>query len=859
MAGTSNSAVQNLLPVQAYFNLDGTFNTFIGQNKPFYATSNPVQSGLTITNSTIDSSPIGSTVPSTGAFTNISTTTGTITNNASASTDIVNFLTLQSYAAGITWKNPVTAATTANITLVGTQTIDGVAVVAGNTILVKNQTVSSQNGIYQVNAGAWTYATGSTTWAQYVSALVFVEYGGQAGSAWYCTAQPGGTLGVTAMSWSNFSTAANYTAGTGLTLSGYQFSITNTGVAASTYGSATATPVFAVNAQGQITSVTNTTITPAIGNVTGLGANMLAFLQTPTSANLAATVTDETGSGALVFATSPTFVTPALGTPASGVVTNLTGTASININGTVGATTASTGAFTYLSTSSTTSTTPTLGFNASNSPIAMGATISGSYLQAVLQNKSGTAGASTNFVLSNDLGTDSTYYGEFGMNSSVFSASTPADFFSINNGIYFSGHDGDVTVGSGNGYKNYFAWGTTGQSAHVINASGAIGLSTNLGTTPALSGTTGYGTSGQVLTSAGSSAAPTWTTPSPMVYPASGIPNSTGTAWGTSYSTTGSGTVVALATSPTFVTPVLGTPSSGTLTSCTGLPVATGISGLGTGVATALAIAVGSAGAFVTNGGALGTPSSGVATNLTGTASGLSIGGNAATATSATSATTATNATNIAITDNTSSASTYYPVLSLNTSGNNAATTSSTKLSFVPSTGVLTATSFTGAGTGLTGTASSLSIGGTATTATTANATNTSNNFQMNSLGVGTAGSGTTGEIRATNNVTAYYSSDRTLKENIQDIPNALEIAVAIGSKTFDWTDAYLEAHGGVDGYFVQKSDFGVIAQDVQKVFPMAVRTREDGTLAVDYEKLGTLAFAALNQLLKRVEALEAK
>ena len=98
------------------------------------------------------------------------------------------------------------------------------------------------------------------------------------------------------------------------------------------------------------------------------------------------------------------------------------------------------------------------------------------------------------------------------MNSSVFSASTPSDFFSINNGIYYSGHDGDISVGSGNGYKTYFAWGTTGQSAHVINASGAIGLSTNLGTTPALSGTTGYGTSGQVLTSGGSAAAPTWTT-----------------------------------------------------------------------------------------------------------------------------------------------------------------------------------------------------------------------------------------------------------------------------------------------------------------------------------------------------------
>lgn len=78
---------------------------------------------------------------------------------------------------------------------------------------------------------------------------------------------------------------------------------------------------------------------------------------------------------------------------------------------------------------------------------------------------------------------------------------------------------------------------------------------------------------------------------------------------------------VAMTTSPSFTTPALGTPSAGVLTSCTGLPVATGISGLGTGVATALAVNVGTAGAFVVNGGALGTPSSGTVTNLTGTAS----------------------------------------------------------------------------------------------------------------------------------------------------------------------------------------------------------------------------------------------
>ena len=61
----------------------------------------------------------------------------------------------------------------------------------------------------------------------------------------------------------------------------------------------------------------------------------------------------------------------------------------------------------------------------------------------------------------------------------------------------------------------------------------------------------------------------TWATVGAMTYPGAGIANSTGSAWGTSYTTTGSGTVVALATSPTFVTPVLGTPTSGTLSNCT--------------------------------------------------------------------------------------------------------------------------------------------------------------------------------------------------------------------------------------------------------------------------------------------------
>jgi len=159
----------------------------------------------------------------------------------------------------------------------------------------------------------------------------------------------------------------------------------------------------------------------------------------------------------------------------------------------------------------------------------------------------------------------------------------------------------------------------------------------------------------------------------------------------------------------------------------------------------------------------------------------------------------------------------------------------------------------------LTGTADQITVtnGAGSITLSTPQAIATTSDVQFDSFGVGTAASGTTGEIRATNNVTAFYSSDRTLKENIRDIPDALNKACAIGGKLFDWTDDYIKQHGGEDGYFVQKADFGVIAQDVKPHLPEAVKTREDGTLAVDYEKLCALAFAAIAELRAEVKALK--
>ena len=184
--------------------------------------------------------------------------------------------------------------------------------------------------------------------------------------------------------------------------------------------------------------------------------------------------------------------------------------------------------------------------------------------------------------------------------------------------------------------------------------------------------------------------------------------------------------------------------------------------------------------------------------------------------------------------------------------------TAGTGISVTNASGGITITN-SGVTSAVAGTGITVSGATGAVTVSIGQAVATSSNVQFNSLGVGTAGSTTAGEIRATNNITAYYSSDAKFKENIRPIENALDKIKVIGGKEFDWTDEYIDAHGGEDGYFIAKEDFGLIAQDVQKVFPKAVKTRPDGSLAVDYTKLGVLAFQGIVELLKRIEALEAK
>jgi hypothetical protein len=311
-------------------------------------------------------------------ITSVTLTSGTITTAPTSSNDIANKSYVDSLATGINFHAACNYATTAALaantynngtggvgaTLTananGTLTIDGYTFLAGDVgkrILVKDESAGANNGAYTLTQAGTaslpyilTRATDFDTAGSGVDQIdqgdFFLVISGtdNANTSWVQQTPLPITVGTTALVFIEFAAVQTYTAGTGLSLITNQFSITNIGTAG-TYGSATQTPVLTTNAQGQVTGVTNTTITPAVGSITGLATGVATFLATPSSANLAAAVTDETGTGALVFATSPTFVTPILGVPQSGDFSigtftwptfnqNTTGTAS-NVTGIV--------------------------------------------------------------------------------------------------------------------------------------------------------------------------------------------------------------------------------------------------------------------------------------------------------------------------------------------------------------------------------------------------------------------------------------------------------------------------------------------------------------------------------------------
>lgn len=175
---------------------------------------------------------------------------------------------VQSAAAGIDPKESVVVATTANITLSGTQTIDGVAVSAGQRVLVKNQTTASANGIYAVSTGAWT-RTADAIQGTLTSGALVLSVGGTTtgGTSWYLQTPDPITVGTTSLTFVQFGAGGTYTAGNGLTLTGNAFAVgAGTGIVVSAGTTAVDTAVVTRKfSQTLSTSATSYTVTHNLG------------------------------------------------------------------------------------------------------------------------------------------------------------------------------------------------------------------------------------------------------------------------------------------------------------------------------------------------------------------------------------------------------------------------------------------------------------------------------------------------------------------------------------------------------------------------------------------------------------------
>ena len=699
---TAVTQTTNIVPVQGVFAPEPTFalQYFVGPaGTPFYG-------------------------PENASFTNISTVTGTITTTPTGDTDIANKGYVDSVAQGLDVKASCVYSTTNNITLSGLAVQAGgdwvATLTAGDRILVKNQTLSQFNGIYVAASGTWARSSDMNTWAEVPSAFTFIESGTTlADTGWVCTANQGGTIDVTPITWSQFSGAGSYLAGTGLTLTGNTFSITNTAVTAAAYGSASQVATFTVNAQGQLTLAASTSIAIAASQITsgtidsarlsgsysgitGLGTlGDLTVTNTITgsvsgNAGTATTATKATNlaagaAGSVPYQTAADTTTflaagsngqvltlaaglPSWATPATGTVTSVSGTGTvsgISLSGTV----TTTGNLTLGGTLDL-SAPPAIGGTTANTVRGTTITATTKFVGPYFDAANSAGGA-----LRNAGGTSQLSWGAGG-----------GDNLALNVSTNINGANAQIDISpTGTGHVHMKPTGTGAieiapTSLGTINnmSIGATTASTgkfttiDFSSTLAVSGATG--SAGQVLTSNGASA-PTWTTP-------------------TAYATVTDDTTTNAVRYPLFADQTTGNLAT-TLVSSTkynfnpssGLLTATGFSGSG---ASLTSLPAGQLSGTIPSG-VLGNSSlfigtTSIALNRASSAqslTGVNIDGSAG---SATTAGTATNATNVAITDDTTTAAEMYLSWVTTTTGNLPIKVSSTKLKFNPSTGVLTAT-----------------------------------------------------------------------------------------------------------------------------------------------------------------------
>jgi hypothetical protein len=833
------------------------------------------------------------------AFTNINASnvvmvSGTISTNAANATDITNKTYVDGlFSTGISYHEAVlveedtalnavyvqpngagngVGATLTNNGANAALVVDGVNVANTARILVYAQANAVQNGIYTVtnpgNASAqWvlTRATDADTFGLASPNKLgqgdafFVQDGNTgAGRTYICNTSGTITFGSTNITFAEISSAQIYAAGTGLNLSNLTFSIANTAVTANTYGNDGAVGQFTVNAQGQITNAATVSV-----NASAISVGTLANARTTASdANGASTIVSRDTNGSF----TANVVTATTVNATSGNFTNITGNAialtAINASNITSGTISN-----ARTTGNTANSASTLVLRDSNGAFEAGNVTAANFIGAgttitsinasnissgTIANARTTAasanGAST--IVSRDAG------GNFSANtitaniSGDISGGTNINASNITSGTI---NNARTTASSSNGASTIVLRDTNGSfNANVVNATNLSGggLSiTSINASNISAGTIGsayvsgaYGN----ITGVGTVTSGTWQG------------NVIANIYTTANSSNGASTIVARDASGAF------SANAGTFTSISGNGVAlTAINAsnissgtianartTGTDAATGSTLVLRDSNGSFSGNVVTATNLSGGGTSITSVnASNLSAG----TVASARISGSYTGITGVgtltAGTWNANSITTTY------TDAKVISVSAGTGISVNATTGAVTVTN--GGVTSLTGTANQITVSAStgSVTLSTPQSIATGSSVQFGSLGIGTAASGTTGEIRATNNITAFFSSDERLKDNVQVIANALAKVIQIRGVKFDWNNLTEPE----DGYFVRKHDVGVIAQEVEKVLPEVVGTREDGIKAVKYDRIIPLLIEAIKELKAEVDALKGK